>query len=423
MAVLALALTACPAETPRSAEPTAPPRGIARIAVPEEPATLDPLTTAGMAAATRHLLPLVTPLIGGSGPGSVRAEFIVAGTGVTRVRVPPGSTWSSGAPISGADIARTWRLVRAAKVPFEGYERVTDIQVNAGGDAVVTYGKEAIFLASGIRVLPPGFNAGAYARAWPISGGPFTFTRWTPGLRIAFVANPNAPGRTPRLAGLDVTFVPDPDAALALFRRGEIDILTRFGAPAWHERMVKAGARVSQPGEGRTVALVLRAPATATARRRLLARMDLARITDVLVQDEAAVACARFPTLGPCDQNPTLPAAGPKVGALTLAFEGSDVLAGRIALALRKMLGAVRLQPRDAADLWTHLPEIDLALITSEGRDDLATLDAAGKGSAPRVFVLFVARASLGAREELPAPGPDGPFDGAGDWPSSLSKA
>jgi hypothetical protein len=420
---LALLLSACPAEraTP-GPTPTgssgAVPRGTARVAVPDEPPTLNPLSTLGLSAETRAFLPLLTPVVGGSrtGPGTVH---VTSEPGSLTFTVTPGSFWSDGTPITGRDIERTWRLVRAADIPFEGYEDVTAIRL-VGDKVRVT--PPASGLANGFRILPPDFTPEAYADAWPTSGGPFVLKDWTRGLEMRFAANPRSPGGAPELAGLHVSFVTDPDAALALFRRLEIDVLTRYGAPGWLERLAAAGAKVSGPGAGVAVAVVLRAPATAAARTGMLARIDVGRIVDVLVQEEAAFSCVAR-DLPPCDRNASLGRPGPKIGTLTLAYSASDALAYEIATALRQMLGPVRLQPRTAADLWASLDEIDLALLTGLGRDDLTSLEAAAKGPQPRVHTLFVARAPLAARIELPAPGLAGPFDGAGSWPSAVAPA
>lgn len=425
--VLALLLSACPG---RSAAPVpspsvssgAPSRGVARVAFPDEPATLNPLTQTGLAAETRTFLPLLAPRIvaGGSGPGIVRATFEQGSNDLT---VEPGSTWSDGTAITGRDVERTWKLVRASGLPFEGLEAITSVRMD--GDRVRITPPTAMprLLQDGFHLLPPDFSASAYETSWPTSGGPFTLDAWTSGLQMSFVANPTSPGGVPRLAGLNVSFVTDPDAALALFRRNEIDVLSRYGAPGWHERLTTAGAKVSPPGDGAAVALVLRAPATSAARTRMLARIDLARINAVLVQGEAAYGCDAEPERPPCDRNIAVGAPGPEVGTLTLAYSWSDPLAHRIATALREMLGPVRLQHRSAEDLWRNLDDIDLALLTGLGRDDLTAFAAAGKGPDPKVHTLFVARGSLAARLVLPAPGTHGPFDGAGTWPSEIAPA
>lgn len=422
--VLALLLSACPgrsaAPVPSPSVPSgAPSRGVARVAFPDEPATLDPLTQTGLAAETRAFLPLLTPriVVGGSGPGIVRATLEQGSNDLT---VEPGSSWSDGTAITGRDVERTWKLVRASSLPFEGFEAITSMRVD--GDRVrVAPATATRLFRDGFHVLPPDFSPSAYATSWPTSGGPFMLAIWTRGSQMSFVTNPSSPGSGPLLAGLDVSFVTDPDAALALFRRNEIDVLSRYGAPGWHERLTTAGAKVSPPGDGAAVALVLRAPATSAARVRMLARIDLARINAVLVQGEAVYGCDAEPERPPCDRNVAVGAPGPEVGTLTLAYSSSDPLAHRIATALREMLGPVRLQHRSAEDLWSNLEDIDLALLTGLGRDDLTAFTAAGKGPDPKVHTLFVARGSLAARLVLPAPGTYGPFDGAGTWPSEIA--
>lgn len=426
--VLALALTlgACPRSTPPVAPSPAAPKGIARVAVPDEPATLNPLIIPGLSAATQHLLPLVVPVISsdGSKPGHAAAEITAEVGGsrpAWRITVKPGAHWSDGTAITAADIVRTWGLVRDSKVPFSAYSTVTDARMEGATAIVAIKPAGGLHFDRGYPVLPPDFEASNYSNAWPVSGGPFELKAWNKGLGLEFRANLTAPGGPPKLEGLFVSFVPDPEAALALFERNEIDVLTRYGAPAWRERLVKAGAVESDAGAGRTVALVMRAPATTAARERMLARIDLARINDVLVQKEAALRCDGKAAWPQCYRG-DLPDAGPRVGPLTLAYLSSDTLAATVAAALRLMLGPLRLQPRSAADLATHVGDIDLMLLTAPGRDDLAGLEALSAGPDPSIFPLFVAAETLGASVKLERPGIAGPFEGAGRWPSSPAR-
>lgn len=68
-------------------------------------------------------------------------------------------------------------------------------------------------------------------RSQPVGTGPFMFDRWVKGDQISLKKNPNYWGNEAYLEEVVFKFIPDPSAAVAAMRAGDIDAFPNFPAP------------------------------------------------------------------------------------------------------------------------------------------------------------------------------------------------
>lgn len=80
--------------------------------------------------------------------------------------------------------------------------------------------------------------------AHPVGTGPFMFHRYVPGEKCELKAHAGYFRGTPKLAGVEMHFIPDNDTREAAFVNGEMDLILGVGDPGWIERMEKTPASV-----------------------------------------------------------------------------------------------------------------------------------------------------------------------------------
>lgn len=80
--------------------------------------------------------------------------------------------------------------------------------------------------------------------AHPVGTGPFMFHRYVPGEKCELKAHAGYFRGTPKLAGVEMHFIPDNDIREAAFVNGEMDLILGVGEPGWIERMEKTPASV-----------------------------------------------------------------------------------------------------------------------------------------------------------------------------------
>ncbi|MEX1300802.1 MAG: ABC transporter substrate-binding protein [Desulfotignum sp.] len=71
----------------------------------------------------------------------------------------------------------------------------------------------------------------------PVGTGPFMFHRYMPGEKCELSAHAGYFRGTPKLAGVEMHFIPDNDIREAAFVNGEMDLILGVGEPGWIERM------------------------------------------------------------------------------------------------------------------------------------------------------------------------------------------
>ena len=274
---------------------------------------LNPLVSEGDSSSSRDIAGLwIAPLFTldsreGWRPVLAAGEPVAADVGGTpfsvRLRLRAAS-WSDGSPITTDDVRATWRAIIESKSPTTsrpGYESLADVVVEDARSLRLVFKKpyphwHELFSA-GEGVLPAKALAGkrleeVYRDSTPLASGPYVLESWTRGLEMRFVRNSRgvAPARLERLT---VKLVPSNDTALALFRRGDVDVVIPtldFGLTARMQQMPEA---IVSSDEGPSwVALVVNARQGALAkpevRRALLGSIDRAGIVEALVRGDGA---------------------------------------------------------------------------------------------------------------------------------------
>ncbi|WP_068875916.1 MULTISPECIES: ABC transporter substrate-binding protein [unclassified Phenylobacterium] len=217
-------------------------RDTLRLAMALEPPNLDP--TAGAAAATDEVVygnvfeGLVRIGPAGQVEPALAESWDVSPDGriyVFRlrrgVRFHDGSPFDAGVVKFALDRARAKDSANAQKAYFEPIERVEvidplTVRLVLGHPA----GSLIYLLGWGDAVMVSPKSAADNA-AHPIGTGPFRFARWRRGDAIELVRNPTYWGPQPRLNAVVFRFIPDPTAAYAAIKAGNIDAYPNFPAP------------------------------------------------------------------------------------------------------------------------------------------------------------------------------------------------
>ena len=375
---VALAMSACvgerPATTtsvpPASPAPTvvsaAPPAlrdgGAVVVARAEEASSFMPYTGPGSSRAARELwsatLPSLTSLAVGT-PVESATEV--------RVRIRPDARWSDGVPITPGDVAFTWRLVVSESFPAwsrTGFDRIVSVEAD-GPTAVVRFSTpfprwRLLF----DPVLPQHrLRNGPWSGLPDISGGPFRFAGWEPGLSVTLERNVAWWGTRPHLDRVVFLLVPDAVTQRHLFREGKVDVLsppvdTRAGP------LLEELGRSSASATGRrALALVnLRRFRERDLRESLLGALPAAELAESVLKDEAT------PIL-----RPPLPVAEGLTGtAVSISFPEEVQALGLLARAGQRRLmplgASVDLRARESKrfwDEWIVPADIDVALVES----------------------------------------------------------
>jgi hypothetical protein len=276
-----------------------------RVAVAEEPASLNPFDARSRTLAGAAVLTTVLPQLFAVDPGGkVHGSLVETGTeseGGLRVDLSlrRGVRWSDGTPITAADLQFTLDVIRsdAWRGPRADYADISAIE-GSGRDVVVRLrdrlpGWQRLF--SGLDfVLPAHRLRGADLKVvWPngpdVSGGPLMIAGRTPGLSVDLAPNPQWWGShaAPRVTLL---FVPDGRTMEQLLVRGELDVVF---PPAVTNRAIRFRALRDvtvdlAPAGGDVVALVANTEKVSAERRQaLLGLVDRDRFVAALLAGEA----------------------------------------------------------------------------------------------------------------------------------------
>jgi peptide/nickel transport system substrate-binding protein len=151
--------------------------------------------------------------------------------------------WHDGAPFTSRDVIASWRAVmnpHSDTFEREGYDRVASIDA-AGPYAVVVHLREryppfvsrffAPLQEGGKPILPAhiltrerSFNSGELA-AQPIGTGPFRFVSWARGDRIVLERFDRYFKGRPKLARIEMRFIPDDQTIAAELEEHHVDLL------------------------------------------------------------------------------------------------------------------------------------------------------------------------------------------------------
>lgn len=310
---LALVAGACPDDAVRRPSVERPaPRGTIRLAYPEVPPTLNPVTETSPAA--RDILRAVLPSFHLVEPDlDYRPSLLVGEPDVrtegkrmtVRFRIRPGAVWADGEPIGVDDVAFTWQVMSDPDIDVarpEGFEHVVEVveESQRVGTLVLSpplHPWRELFSA-GRFVLPSHVAEGPRSvERWdggpPVGAGPFSLGRVVPGRSVMLEANPRFVGPAPLAERIEVAFVPDPTTAVQLLRNGLVDAVAPALGISWGRRLSAIpGVETSSAFGPDLVHLVIEAGRlTGTAdRRRIADAVDRTRFEEAVVREEGRIA-------------------------------------------------------------------------------------------------------------------------------------
>ena len=236
---------------------------------PSDPTGLDPLVTDD--ATVDDLAPLIHGfLLGADDRGNPVPDLVreipsrrnggLSHDGRTIVyRLRRGVRWQDGAPFDARDVLFSFRAARDPRndVPDRsGFDDVASVRAPNPYEVVVRLTRAyspalATFFSLGANdpypILPahllarlPELNDASYNGA-PVGLGPYRLVRWERGSRLTLAADRHFRRGMPRIARVDVRFLPDSNTALAAWRAGTLDFFPVRGFSG--SRAMLAGAR------------------------------------------------------------------------------------------------------------------------------------------------------------------------------------
>jgi len=241
LAAFALALLAGCAQAGGGA---APPPGLVRFDLADDPNTLDPLfmhpdASSAEAQVARLVYEPFVDLDPEGRPEPVllaripsRANGDLSGNGRTIVyHLRPNVLWSDGKPLTSADVLYTLRQIMDPRNPVRshaGYDLI-DTASAPNASTVILHLKKAwapavlTYFSYGPNpqvVLPAHVPL---AQLPSVGDGPFDFVDWQRGNRIEYRANPRYWRGPPRASRLDVRIATDPQTNLLMLQSGALD--------------------------------------------------------------------------------------------------------------------------------------------------------------------------------------------------------
>lgn len=243
--------------------------GTLRLMMEAEPPSLNPLvehdawTTWLVLGAICEPLVRQDPASGAMSP-SLAVAWEAPDERTLRLRLRVGVRWQDGTPFTAADVVATFALLGRPGIAPEvqsDFADVTAVEAPTPHEVVLRLRRAmpllmqslahlAILQAAQVARFAPGELRGQEPSRVPIGTGPFRLAEWRPGERVVLARNPLYWGPRPHLERVECRVVRDREAALELFRRGELDLVWQL-SPSQLERVQRG---------------LLRDPALATAR-------------------------------------------------------------------------------------------------------------------------------------------------------------
>ncbi len=233
--ICAILLTAVSGCSKTGAPSSARSDGVLRIAVPQDPKTLNPILTSSTIDASVQRL-MFEPLISADAQGrevpilAAQVPSIENG-GISRdgltimYHLRPNLHWSDGVPLTSKDVAFSWTAVMNPDndvVSRHGYDDIARVDI-PGDTTVVVHLRAPLasfvntFFAesdSPYDVLPahvleryPNLNQIPFNDRPDVVDGPFKFVRWLHGDRVTLAANDSFFMGKPKLRGIEVQTV------------------------------------------------------------------------------------------------------------------------------------------------------------------------------------------------------------------------
>ena len=225
--------------------------GLLRIAVNEEPKTLNPLlagTTIEIFIDRLMFEPLLSadpsgdpvPMLAATVPSQANGGISADGLTI-RYHLRRDVRWSDGVPVTARDVVWSWQAIQNPNndaVSRHGYDDVRSLDAPDPYSVVVHLKRRFspfvnTFFAESDQpydIVPdhvlakyPDVNRIPFNSQPLVSDGPFRFERWERGDRIVLDANRKFFKGAPRLQGMQIDFVPDENSAINLLRTHAID--------------------------------------------------------------------------------------------------------------------------------------------------------------------------------------------------------
>lgn len=253
------AATAVPAEPTSAPEPTeepAPtkelvaagptPGGTVKIALYQEPKTLNPYLVK-QGAATRVIKTMLegllgldpdgnyVPVLAAEAPTVENGGISADGLQVT-YHLRSDVLWSDGEPVRAQDVVFTWQAIMNPDnqvITRSGYDKIESVEAPDESTVVIQFSEfYAPFRTLFEYVLPEHVLAGpadmnnADFNRDPVGTGPFMVSEWVPGDYILLAPNPNyrLEGQ-PYLEQLIVKIVPSRETGVAMLKTGDVDVM------------------------------------------------------------------------------------------------------------------------------------------------------------------------------------------------------
>lgn len=189
-----------------------------------------------------NLVPYLATEIPSSENGGVSAD----GLTVTW-KIKPCMFWSDGQPFTSKDIAFTWKAnMDPGNQPIsrDGYDKIKSVETPDDLTAVITFSTlypswPTLFTLGpnngGGPIMPAHILEGQtaieksdFVKLVTVGAGPFLMKEWVSGDHMTLVANPNYSGDKPLVDVVNIKFTPDPEAALAALKAGDVDFVPNF---------------------------------------------------------------------------------------------------------------------------------------------------------------------------------------------------
>ena len=225
--------------------------GLLRIAVNEEPKTLNPLlagTTIEVFIDRLMFEPLLSadssgdpvPMLAARVPSQANRGISADGLTV-HYHLRRDVRWSDGVPVTARDVVWSWQAIENPNndaVSRHGYDDVRSVDTPDPYSVVVhlkrrfspfvnTFFSESDqpydIVPAHVLAKYPDVNRIPFDSQPLVSDGPFRFVRWERGDRIVLDANRKFFKGAPRLRGVQIDFVPDENSAINLLRTHAID--------------------------------------------------------------------------------------------------------------------------------------------------------------------------------------------------------
>jgi peptide/nickel transport system substrate-binding protein len=385
---------------PRGTGTRPEPAGTIRLAYPDWPSTLNPVTEASPGARDilRAVLPsfhVVTPDLGYR-PSLLAEEPRVEVEDdrmVVSFRIRGDARWSDGTPITVRDVAFTAEVMGQPDVTAvdpEGFDHLVDVAQDSPttGRLVLSpplAGWRDLFSA-GRFVLPAhaATSPAAVAR-WdrgpPVAGGPFRIEEVIAGRSVMLERNPRYFGPRPLAERIEVAAVPDPTTATQLLRLGRVDVVAPMLGVSWGQRLeALPGVEAAATFGSDLVALVANAARLADPedRRAVADAIDRSRFATAVVREEGTLADSLVPQAAGSDTpwsaygrgEPSELAASDELELAYVRTELLELTARYLQAEVQRAGGDLDLVGLESDVFWdTFLPErrFDLALVEVRG--------------------------------------------------------